>query len=147
MASFFGARSSEDWSINLSDMSDLVSEWVAKGEEDWSSAQILLRDKSPLVTPALFHLQQCAEKLLKALLIKKKIHFERRHDLSYLLLLADESKLNCHSGMLNRLNPFAVEIRYPGDLPQFSVNEAQKLLNGVADFREVILPLLGSKSR
>lgn len=45
-------------------MSDLVSEWVTKGEEDWSSAQILLRDESPLVTPALFHLQQCAKKLL-----------------------------------------------------------------------------------
>lgn len=73
-------------------MSDLVSEWVTKGEEDWSSAQILLRDESPLVTPALFHLQQCAEKLLKALLIKKNIRFERRHDLSYLLRLADESK-------------------------------------------------------
>lgn len=45
-------------------MSDLVSEWVTKVEEDWSSAQILLRDESPLVTSALFHLQQCAEKLL-----------------------------------------------------------------------------------
>lgn len=126
-------------------MSDLVSEWVTKGEEDWSSAQILLRDESPLVTPALFHLQQCAEKLLKALLIKKNIRFERRHDLSYLLRLADESKLTCHTGILNRLNPFAVEIRYPGDLPQFSVNEAKKLLSDVGDFREVILPLLDIK--
>ena len=126
-------------------MSDLVSEWVIKGEEDWSSAQILLRDESPLVTPALFHLQQCAEKLLKALLIKKNIRFERRHDLSYLLRLADESKLACHTGILNRLNPFAVEIRYPGDLPQFSVNEAKKLLSDVGDFRKVILPLLDIK--
>lgn len=127
-------------------MSELFHEWVAKGEEDWSSAQVLLRNESPLVTPALFHMQQCAEKYLKALLIKKKIHFERRHDLSYLLLLADESKLLGHSGILNKLNPFAVEIRYPGDLPQFSVNEARKLLRDVEDFREAILPILALTS-
>ena len=107
-------------------MNDLIQEWVLKGEEDWRSAQVLLRDDLPLVTPALFHLQQCAEKLLKALLIKRNVRFERRHDLSYLLRLASENELSCHSHILNQLNPFAVEIRYPGDLPQFSVSEARQ---------------------
>lgn len=121
-------------------MHDLVQEWLAKAEEDWDSARVLLGDESPLVTPALFHMQQCAEKLLKALLIKKKVYFERRHDLSYLLRLADEPELLSHSRLLNELNPFAVEIRYPGDLPQFSVSEASELLGNLGSFREAILP-------
>jgi HEPN domain-containing protein len=66
-------------------MSPLVQEWLHKADEDHRSAQILLRDSEPLVTPAVFHLQQNAEKLLKALLVKKEIIFERRHDLTYLL--------------------------------------------------------------
>jgi HEPN domain-containing protein len=86
-------------------MDDLVQEWLAKAEEDWDSARVLLGDESPLVTPALFHMQQCAEKLLKALLIKKKVYFERRHDLSYLLRLANEAELLCYSRLLNELNP------------------------------------------
>ena len=121
-------------------MHDLVQEWLAKAEEDWDSARVLLGDESPLVTPALFHMQQCAEKLLKALLIKKKVYFERRHDLSYLLRLANEAELLCYSRLLNELNPFAVEIRYPGDLPKFSINEASELLENLEAFREAILP-------
>jgi HEPN domain-containing protein len=58
-------------------MHELVQEWLLKAEEDWDSARVLLGDDSPLVTPALFRMQQCAEKLLKALLIKKKTPFER----------------------------------------------------------------------
>jgi HEPN domain-containing protein len=127
-------------------MHDLVQEWLAKAEEDWDSAKVLLRDVSPLVTPALFHMQQCAEKLLKALLIKKKVYFERRHDLSYLLRLADEPELLSHSRLLNELNPFAVEIRYPGDLPQFSINEASVLLENLRSFRVTILPLINHGS-
>jgi len=123
-------------------MHELVQEWLAKAEEDWSSARVLLRDESPLVTPSLFHMQQCAEKLLKALLIKKKTPFERRHDLSYLLRLVGESDLQGHARILNELNPFAVQMRYPGDLPQFSVNEASAILDKLGHFRSDMLALM-----
>ena len=123
-------------------MNALVNEWVSKAEEDWRSANVLLGHDSPLVTPALFHMQQCAEKLLKALLIKKKIDFERRHDLSYLLGLADAPNVQSHARLLNELNPFAVEIRYPGDLPQFSILEASAMLSRLDRFRDSIRPLI-----
>jgi HEPN domain-containing protein len=122
-------------------MNQLVGEWLAKAEEDWRSAKVLLGDESPLVTPALFHMQQCAEKMLKALLIKNEINFERRHDLSYLLGLADEPTLQAHARLLNELNPFAVEIRYPGDLPLFSTQEAFRMLSSLGHFRDAIIPI------
>lgn len=126
-------------------MNELVEEWLAKAEEDWAAARILLADDCPPVTPSLFHMQQCAEKLLKALLIKKEIPFERRHDLSYLLHLSGESVLKTQSNLLSALNPFAVEIRYPGDLPQFSVNEASLLLNDLGEFRDSLIHLIHKK--
>lgn len=43
------------------------------------------------------------------------------------------------------LNPFAVEIRYPGDLPQFSVNEASSVLDDLGDFRKALLVLINEK--
>lgn len=125
-------------------MNEFVREWVAKSEDDWRSAQVLLKETSPLVMPALFHMQQCAEKLLKAILIKKEIAFERRHDLSYLVCLTDEPLLLDHSLLLIELNPFAVEFRYPGDLPQFSSNEALQMLNRLGQFRETLFPLIDS---
>lgn len=123
-------------------MNELVREWVLKSDEDWRASSLLLADECPLVTPALFHLQQCAEKLLKALLIKRKIRFERRHDLSYLAELSGEQSLEPFAVLLAELNPFAVEVRYPGDLPVFSVSEAEALMHRLADFRENILTAL-----
>jgi len=123
-------------------MNQLVEEWLAKAEEDWRSAKVLLSDAAPLVTPALFHMQQSAEKMLKAFLIKNGIPFERRHDLSYLLHLAGEHTLQAHARLLNELNPFAVEIRYPGDLPSFSTQEALRLLNSLEDFRDALVPII-----
>ncbi len=58
-------------------MNVLPREWVFKSDEDFRSAQVLLADELPLVTPALFHLQQCVEKLLKAWLIRQAVGFER----------------------------------------------------------------------
>jgi HEPN domain-containing protein len=125
-------------------MNELVREWVLKSDEDWRAAEILLSDTCPLVTPSLFHLQQCAEKLLKALLIQRNIGFERRHDLSYLLELTGAASLEPHARLLAELNPFAVEFRYPGDLPIFSISEVEALRLRLAEFRDGILPLIES---
>ena len=123
-------------------MSPLVKEWLHKADEDYRSAQILLRDSEPLVTPAMFHLQQNAEKLLKALLVKKEIIFERRHDLTYLLKQSEQPTLHEHLQVLNELTPFAVELRYPGDYPVISVTDALGIEQRLAAFRDAILPLI-----
>ena len=123
-------------------MNPLVQEWLQKADEDRRSAQILLRDPEPLVTPAAFHLQQTAEKLLKALLVKKEITFERRHDLTYLLNRSAEPTIREHLQVLNELSPFAVELRYPGDYPVISVPDALGIEKRLAAFRDAILPLI-----
>jgi HEPN domain-containing protein len=65
-----------------------------------------------------FHCQQAVEKCLKAFLVLHDIEPPRSHDLLYL-------KTNCQSigslpeiedTILSRLNPYAVEHRYPGEI-------------------------------
>lgn len=120
-------------------MNSEIQRWVDKAEEDWLSAKWLLEEESPVTTPALFHLQQCVEKLLKGNLVKDSVRFERKHDLGYLLHLSENPHFDAYADLLDELNPFAVELRYPGDLPIFSKKEAREILAKVQDFREVLL--------
>jgi HEPN domain-containing protein len=61
-----------------------------------------------------FHLQQCAEKLMKAVLSKKQIHFPNIHDLETLLNIVKTNgiDLNLDRDLLIELNDYAVEGRY-----------------------------------
>lgn len=62
----------------------------------------------------LFHLQQAAEKLLKALLAFKDIHFEKVHDLLVLVQTCEENGIPLpeFTTRFSLLNPFAVVGRY-----------------------------------
>lgn len=61
-----------------------------------------------------FHLQQAAEKYLKALLSFKGIHYEEVHDIGRLLGLCQANGIMVpeYAGQLVELNPYAVEGRY-----------------------------------
>lgn len=123
-----------------------IQVWVEKAEEDWLSAKWLLQDASPVTTPAAFHLQQAVEKWIKAYLVKNSISFERKHDLHYLAELSHNDLLKHHTDIFDALTPFAVEIRYPGDLPGISKKELRSLLADVERFRVDVLRLLTQES-
>ena len=61
-----------------------------------------------------FHLQQCAEKLLKALLSKYQINYPKVHDLEVIFNLIKEHniQISVNKDLLFELNDFAVEGRY-----------------------------------
>jgi HEPN domain-containing protein len=61
-----------------------------------------------------FHLQQAAEKYLKALLSFHGVHYEKIHDIRRLieLCLSNSIELPNQAEVLVDLNPFAVEGRY-----------------------------------
>lgn len=109
-------------------MTEEVEAWIAKAEEDRLAAEWLLQSEAPLTLPSVFHIQQGAEKLLKGFLLWKKVGFERKHDLTYLLELTNVPELQEFSEFLEELSPYAVEIRYPGDFAPPTREEAAKLL-------------------
>jgi predicted nucleotidyltransferase/HEPN domain-containing protein len=61
-----------------------------------------------------FHIQQCVEKSLKAVLACRVVHFRRTHDLAVLMdLLIDAGEtLPAGFARLDELAPYAVEARY-----------------------------------
>lgn len=116
--------------------------WLAKSEEDRLAAEWLLRSEAPLTLASAFHIQQCAEKLLKALLVEKGKTFEKRHDLPYLLERASQETLRTYAAFLEELSPYAVEFRYPGDFHPPTEEEAKELLSQLLAFRTDLLNLI-----
>ncbi len=98
-------------------MNELAAEWIAKADNDFYSADLLLHSgNEPIVDTACFHCQQCSEKYLKAFLTEHGIRFERTHVLATLLdlcLSVDRDFIKLAND-LNSLEGFAVAIRYPG---------------------------------
>ena len=90
---------------------------MEKAEADYQAAVALnRRRKQPLPDIVCYHCQQCVEKYLKAYLIVQGVPPPRSHDLEELLDLcaAYDATLNQWLALVQFLNPYGVQIRYPG---------------------------------
>lgn len=120
-----------------------VRDWVAKAEEDYAVVHALQRRRKPSFHNAVcFHAQQCAEKYLKALLVRHRVAFPRTHDVLELLTLAYPATphLALLRPALEYLEPFAVELRYPGEFAtRAEAQRAGRLLNQIRSVIRVVL--------
>lgn len=125
-------------------MSDeLVNEWVAKAEEDFKAAEELYHESSlTFATTICFHSQQCAEKYLKALLVKCGIEPPWIHALESLLdlLVSKIPELEESRNMLAQLSPYATEYRYPGKTAE--AKEAEACIKTIRSLRSQLKKLL-----
>ena len=128
----------------MNPLHDEARAWLRKASSDLLSARILV-EHSPLVLgAAAFHGQQAVEKTLKAFLVWRSVPFERVHSLVYLMDLCEVEEPGFASlrEETESLAPFAVEIRYPGDAPEISLEEARKALAGAEAVWEFVRDLL-----
>jgi HEPN domain-containing protein len=106
-----------------------ASRWILFAEADLRAAQLLSRDSDVAGRIACFHAQQAAEKALKALLVANNIAFRKTHDLVVLVgLLPSDLREVLEVLDTDVLQPWAVDGRYPGDLPDASADEAAEAL-------------------
>ena len=107
---------------------ELVKQWLDKAEEDLGVAKLLVSKKGGFFGSVAFHAQQAAEKFLKAFLVHHQIEFVKTHDLESLLELVARVDSQLAKGLQDvvSLNPYGVEIRYPGDIPGVSKTDAKK---------------------
>jgi HEPN domain-containing protein len=94
----------------------VVSEWVAKAEEDWKAATFTLRLGKQCPTDIVsFHAQQVVEKYLKAVLTGLQIPFPKTHILRKLVqILPPDHALNLSEEEQDKLSDYATVARYPG---------------------------------
>ena len=123
---------------------DIVGQWPHKAEQDTGAAEALLRGERPFFYPSCFHSQQAAEKYLKAFLTWRQIEFPKTHILGELLDLvaqADED-LAASLGDATSLNPYAVDARYPDDMPEPDRGEAEGALALARKVRDAVCRFL-----
>jgi len=97
--------------------------WVSYAEEDWRYALLGLET---LPRPAVWSLQQAAEKYLKAVLPHLDKEPPRTHDLLYLLKRIEENPTPELLEAAALLNLYGPTRRYPGDLPEVRTDEAME---------------------
>ena len=125
-------------------MNATVKEWISKAEGDYRTAE---RELHPTGTPnfdaVCFHAEQCAEKLMKAMLIHLAITPPRSHDLAALdgLLAPVCQGWSWPVAELRHLTRAAVDFRYPGD--SADQKEASEAFEIATRMRAKLLPLFG----
>ncbi len=123
---------------------DLVKQWLNKADEDFAVAEYLLFQQTPYLGSIGFHCQQAAEKFLKAFLVNHQVDFPKTHDIEELLNITstvDEALAESLRDAIT-LNPYGVDIRYPGDFPAISLKEAKTALELAKKVRTALLSSL-----
>jgi HEPN domain-containing protein len=126
-----------------------IRSWLQKGLQDLKSADWLLRSPYPLFNSVGFHCQQAAEKFLNAFLTWCDNPFGRTHSLVALMgecLEFDESFQELRNAATT-LTPYAVNARYPGDLPELTIEEAKEAFKLSQQVWEVVIGLLPPEIR
>lgn len=126
---------------------DVIREWVAKAENDLTTAvhTLKLGETCPTDT-VVFHAQQCVEKYLKALLLMNMIDFPKTHDLSRLMsLLAPSARPHLTAEEQARLTEYATAARYP-EWPDISLADARRAIAIARRVRKEARSLLPRKA-
>lgn len=126
---------------------DLARDLATKAANDLKMAEIGIAHDAPLDTVA-FHVQQTAEKLVKALLASANVDYPRTHDLEALLDLAEPrwSVLETFRDPLLGLSSYAVDMRYDAALYP-SEEEVNTALEAVRRLRDTVIDLLPAEGR
>ncbi len=103
--------------------------WMNYAETDLRAAYALLDSREFFPRQICFLAQQGAEKAIKAILIYEETNFPKNHDLDRLRDLIPKGwKIKEQFPDLAELTIWAVESRYPGDMPDAVESEARETL-------------------
>jgi HEPN domain-containing protein len=125
---------------------ELVEQWLHKADQDLQAAKALLGNQVKLPYPSSFHSQQAAEKYLKALLTWRQVEFPPTHSIRKLLNLVEQNEpaLPEELDESAKLTVYGVQARYPGNLPDPDINEAEEALRLAKRVRQAVLSRLQS---
>ncbi|MFV9631761.1 MAG: HEPN domain-containing protein [Methanosarcinales archaeon] len=125
----------------MQDKTKWVNEWKQKAENDLRTAEIVLSTENPPTDAICFHAQQCAEKYLKSYLTSRDVTVEKAHDLTRInnICIGIDPDFEELSDIAELLSGYAVEIRYPGDFIECSIEEAEGTVEMAKAFKYFLL--------
>ena len=110
---------------------DAVREWIQKAENDLKIGRDEMSTEEPVTDMVCFHMQQCAEKYLKAFLIFHNREYPRTHRLGVLVTLCakiDPAFESLVSEGVDRLTPYATTLRYSEDFYVPPLEETERAI-------------------
>lgn len=119
----------------------IVDEWLKRILDDELHAQSLLKHKDAPASGACFVSQQMAEKCFKAFLVFKKKWYPKIHPTDKLWKFCQEldSSFNSVKKEAVFLTGFYTATRYPGDLLEFSWQDAKKAFAAAQKIKKLVL--------
>jgi HEPN domain-containing protein len=111
--------------------------WLDHAEDDFNAIQKLMRGKKPSIYGACFHAQQCAEKYMKAMLVKCGKRFPMIHDLPTINNLMQQAgiEMQIPENDLALLSSYVIRARYAEERPEMEdAKEALKIAKTVRKF-------------
>jgi HEPN domain-containing protein len=129
----------------MSAHSELILNWINKADHDLGSAKIIYLHLPEYFDTIAFHCQQAVEKYIKAVLVHRRIEFDRSHDLIYLLeLLTEVIEITAEQfTKAASLNGLSVQIRYPDKIIRLSKEELEDALAISLEFRVFAMEHIG----
>ncbi|OGP59307.1 MAG: hypothetical protein A2V67_15725 [Deltaproteobacteria bacterium RBG_13_61_14] len=120
---------------------EFTRQWIQKAENDLNAAAALLNAREPFPDIAAFHAQQTAEKFLKAFLVWHQVEYPKTHDIGELLNLVAKVDKPLADSLREAtvLTDYSVDVRYPGDLSELTLENARKAVKSARKVRETIL--------
>lgn len=109
--------------------------WLRYAADDLQVAKILL-EQSNVPRTSCFHAQQAAEKSIKAIFVFLQVDFPFTHDLNRLRDLLPEGWVIKEKADLEELSAWAVEPRYPGDVIEATIQDAEIAVEQARDIYE-----------
>lgn len=117
----------------------VLRQWLRYAGEDLRSAEVLLEGDS-VPRAACFHAQQAAEKAIKAIFVFLQVDFPFTHNLDRLRdLLPEGWAVKEDFPDLARLSEWAVQPRYPGDIPEATQEDAKAAVEQARKVYETVL--------
>jgi HEPN domain-containing protein len=126
-------------------MNDAVEEfykqWLVKAQEDWDTAEILIRQECPPKSAVCFHCQQCIEKLLKAILVREQIEFPKTHDIGRLIELVGSFAPDAKEFLTyaKALSVHGVYTRYPDEAIDVTIEDMKQIHDITDKLRQILL--------
>lgn len=119
-------------------------EWIQKSRDDLQRCERLLSDRSPDIEDALFHSQQAAEKAFKAFLTWHDEPFGKTHDLRQLgrQCAKIDPAFQVFVDQIGRLTQYAWVFRYPSDVPEPTLAQANDAASLARQVIEAVLARL-----
>ncbi len=120
---------------------ELTMNWITKAENDLKIGTDEMRTDRPVTDMVCYHMQQCAEKYLKAFLVFHNRPFRWTHDIAELIEQCNEIDQEfevLYQQRADSLTAYGTEIRYPDEFYTPTMEETEEAVEVAIRVREFV---------